>query len=114
MLRGAGGFGSFCMVLVALSLLGNLSGKYPNPFKATCLTPCIRIAATVYSLGLSVQIAVPVLYKVPRALFILLATAALIPVAIVGATRFFAALESFLGVVGYWVSFVFTCVSRSD
>lgn len=83
MLRPAGGWGAFCAVLFALSLLGNLS-------------------ATVYSLGFSIQVAIPPLIRVPRYIFILVATAVMIPVAIVGAKRFFTALESFLGVVGFW------------
>ncbi|OCH93364.1 NCS cytosine-purine permease [Obba rivulosa] len=84
-LRPSGNFGKFLTVLLALSVTAN-------------------IAPTFYSICLNVQIVVPPLVTVPRYLFSLLATAVIIPLSIVGATKFYTALTNFLGLIGYWGS----------
>ncbi|THV05199.1 cytosine-purine permease [Dendrothele bispora CBS 962.96] len=90
-----GGFGKFLVVLAAL----------------TIIAPC---ALTMYSLGLSLMNISPIFTKVPRYIYMIIATAMrvhtnyptqhTIPLAIVCATHFFTALESVLNLMGYWVA----------
>jgi len=83
MLSPVGGFGKFLMVLLSLSVMGN-------------------IAATFYSISLNFQIMFPFLVRVPRYIFSVIGTAIVIPLAIAGAHRFFDTLSNFLGIIGYW------------
>ena len=83
MLHPAGGFGRFVTVILAFSMLGNLS-------------------ATMYSITLNLQMAIPWLFRIPRVLFSIAITGIVIGVAIEAAKSFFLNLENFLGVVGYW------------
>ncbi|XXH01029.1 hypothetical protein Hte_007380 [Hypoxylon texense] len=85
MMSRAGGFGKFIVVVLSLTLLGN-------------------IAATMYSVTLNFQILIPQLVVVPRYMFSILVTAILIPVSIKAATEFFASLENFLALIGYWTA----------
>ncbi|KAF8223465.1 NCS cytosine-purine permease [Tricholoma matsutake] len=79
------GFGKFLTVLLSLSVVGN-------------------IAATLYSASLNVQIFIPPLVVVPRYVFSIVTTAILIPLAIVGAHKFYTALTNFLGLISYYGS----------
>ncbi|PGH03888.1 hypothetical protein AJ79_07246 [Helicocarpus griseus UAMH5409] len=92
MLSSAGGFGKFITVLLAFSTLGN-------------------IAATVYSITLNLQILLPVLIRVPRAIFALVFIAIIIPVSIRAAASFFVSLENFIGVIAYWSAAFFAIVT---
>ncbi|KAF2640517.1 hypothetical protein P280DRAFT_320771 [Massarina eburnea CBS 473.64] len=83
MMHPAGGFGRFVTVILAFSMLGNLS-------------------ATMYSVTLNFQMFIPWTFRVPRSIFALLITAIIIPVAIEAAKSFFVNLENFLGIIGYW------------
>jgi purine-cytosine permease-like protein len=83
MLDRAGGFGSFVVVVLALTLLGNLAG-------------------TMYSITLNFQTLVPWLVRVPRYVFSVIVTAIIIPVSIRAAVDFFDSLENFVGLIGYW------------
>lgn len=83
MLSPAGGFGKFIVVILSFSMLGNIS-------------------ATMYSITLNFQILVPWLVRVPRYLFAIVVTAIVIPVSIRAATDFFANLENFVALIGYW------------
>lgn len=83
MLTRAGGFGSFVVVVLALTLLGNLAG-------------------TMYSITLNFQTLVPWLTHVPRYVFSIVVTAIVIPVSIRAAVDFFDNLENFVGLIGYW------------
>ncbi|KAF7555281.1 hypothetical protein G7Z17_g2318 [Cylindrodendrum hubeiense] len=85
MLKPAGGFGKFVVVILSFSLLGNL-------------------AATSYSITLNFQLLIPQLIKVPRYVFAVLITIIVIPVSIRAATDFFASLENFIALIGYWAS----------
>ncbi|KAG7446742.1 uncharacterized protein BT62DRAFT_986678 [Guyanagaster necrorhizus] len=85
MLQPAGNFGKFLTVLLSLSVAGN-------------------IAPTFYSMCLNIQVFIPVLYVVPRYVFSILATAIVLPLAIVGSHRFYDTLTNFLGLIGYWAS----------
>ena len=83
MLEPAGGFGSFVVVVLALTLLGNVSG-------------------TMYAVTLNFQTLVPGLVRVPRYVFSVVVTAVIIPVAIRAAVDFFANLENLISLIGYW------------
>lgn len=80
-----GGFGKFLTVILALSVTGNVS-------------------ATLYSFGLTVQTMLPYAGRVPRFVWPILATAIFLPLAIVGAHRFYDTLSNFAAVLGYWSS----------
>ncbi|KAI0010740.1 permease for cytosine/purines, uracil, thiamine, allantoin-domain-containing protein [Xylariaceae sp. FL0662B] len=85
MLSRAGGFGKFVVVVLSLTLLGNIS-------------------ATMYSITLNFQILIPQLVVVPRYAFSIVITAILIPVSIKAAVEFFASLENFVALIGYWTA----------
>jgi purine-cytosine permease-like protein len=88
MLQPAKGFGKFLVVILALSLLGNVSG-------------------TMYAITLNFQTLMPFLIRIPRYVFSILVTAIVIPVAIEAAKDFFLNLENFVALIGYWsASFV--------
>ncbi|CUA72398.1 Purine-cytosine permease fcyB [Rhizoctonia solani] len=79
------GFGKFLTVLLALSVIANMS-------------------PTLYSFGISSQVVLPFTARLPRYVFSIAGTGILIPLAIVGSTRFEETLVDFLGLVGYWSS----------
>ncbi|KAJ9138947.1 Purine-cytosine permease fcyB [Pleurostoma richardsiae] len=83
MLRPAGGFGKFVMVLLALSVIGN-------------------IAISMYSVALNLQMLLPPLARAHRVLFIVAANAVMIPLAVRAAQEWEASLENFLALIGYW------------
>ncbi|TDZ38026.1 Purine-cytosine permease fcyB [Colletotrichum spinosum] len=83
MLAPAGGFGKFVVVVLAFTLLGNISG-------------------TMYAITLNFQTLVPWLVRVPRYVFSIIVTAIMIPVAIRAADDFFLNLENFVALIGYW------------
>jgi purine-cytosine permease-like protein len=85
MLHPAGGFGRFVTVVLAFSMLGNLS-------------------ATMYAITLNFQMALPFFFRIPRVLYAVLITAIVIGVAIPAARSFFLNLENFLGLIGYWAA----------
>lgn len=80
-----GNFGKFLTVLIALSAVSN-------------------IMTTFYSMGLSVQTALPFLTVLPRFVVPILATAVVLPVAIVGQNSFYTALTDFVSVIAYWAA----------
>ena len=83
MLHPAGGFGRFVTVILAFSMVGNLS-------------------ATMYSITLNFQMFFPLLFRIPRAVFSIVISGVVIGVAIEAAKSFFVNLENFIGVIGYW------------
>jgi purine-cytosine permease-like protein len=83
MLEPAGGFGGFVVVVLALTLLGNVAG-------------------TMYAITLNFQTLVPGLARVPRYIFSIIVTAIVIPVAIRAAVDFFENLENLVSLIGYW------------
>ncbi|KAI8214297.1 Purine-cytosine permease fcyB [Colletotrichum sp. SAR 10_76] len=83
MLTPASTFGKIVTVVLSFTLLGN-------------------IAATSYSITLNFQLLAPALKRVPRSVFALLITVIIIPVGIRAATDFFASLENFIALIGYW------------
>ncbi|GMK55769.1 hypothetical protein CspeluHIS016_0208250 [Cutaneotrichosporon spelunceum] len=84
-MAGAGGVAKFVMVLFCFSVTAN-------------------VAPTIYSCGLSGQVVLPFLVRVPRYFLAIIVTAIYLPIAIVGSTHFFTIMLNFLGVLGYWTS----------
>ncbi|CAN8102725.1 unnamed protein product [Discula destructiva] len=83
MLAPAGGFGKFVLVLLALSVIGN-------------------IAISMYSVALNLQMLLPFFARVHRFLFIVACFAVMIPCSIDAATAWEASLLNFLALIGYW------------
>ncbi|TRX98841.1 hypothetical protein FHL15_000183 [Xylaria flabelliformis] len=86
MLEPAGGFGKFVLVLLALSVIGN-------------------IGISMYPVALNLQMLVPPFTKVPRFLFTLAVTILMIPLSIAASRAWEESLENFLAVIGYWAGF---------
>ncbi|KAK1965127.1 NCS1 nucleoside transporter [Colletotrichum sublineola] len=86
MLVPAGGFGKLVLVVLALSVIGN-------------------IATSMYSVALCMQLMLPVFTKVPRIVFVIVTLGILIPMAIRAAEAWAASLQNFLGLIGYWAGF---------
>ncbi|KAK0908492.1 Purine-cytosine permease fcy21 [Friedmanniomyces endolithicus] len=80
-----GGFGKFCLVMLALSIIAN---NCPN----------------IYSVGLTVQVLGRWIQYVPRFVWTTIATAAYIAIAIPGYTHFEAVLQNFMNFIGYWLA----------
>ncbi|KAG1771940.1 permease for cytosine/purines, uracil, thiamine, allantoin-domain-containing protein [Suillus placidus] len=85
MLSPVGNFGKFLTVLLSLSVTSN-------------------IACTLYSICFNFQVMIPAMSKVPRYVFSIVGTVIALPLSIVGAHRFYAALTNFLSLIGYWAS----------
>ncbi|CAE6532953.1 unnamed protein product [Rhizoctonia solani] len=84
-MRPAGGFGKFCIVLLALS--------------------CIAASSQcMYSFCVSFQCIAPFFARIPRYIYSILAIAIAIPIAMVGAHTYYTSLISFTGVIGYWAA----------
>ncbi|TQN74800.1 Purine-cytosine permease fcyB [Colletotrichum shisoi] len=83
MLTPAGGFGKFVLVVLALSVIGN-------------------IATSMYSAALCMQQMLPIFAKAPRIVFVVVALSIMIPMAIRAAEAWADSLGNFLGLIGYW------------
>ncbi|KAF9527465.1 permease for cytosine/purines, uracil, thiamine, allantoin-domain-containing protein [Crepidotus variabilis] len=79
----AGGFGVFLLVFTALG------------------TVC-ACAPSMYTIGLSLMAASSLFAKIPRYVYTVISVAILIPLAILGAKRFYNTLVNVLGGIGYW------------
>lgn len=80
-----GGFGEFCIVILALSIIGN---NCPN----------------IYSLSFSIQILTHWAQFIPRFLWTLIGTVVYCAVAIPGYAHFESVLENFMLVIAYWLA----------
>lgn len=80
-----GNFGKFLTVLIALSAMGNMM-------------------ATLYSIGLACQTMFPPLVHLPRFVVPIVAVAIILPLAIVGQSRFYDTLTNFVSVIAYWTA----------
>lgn len=78
-----GNFGKFILALLSLTVVGNLAG-------------------TVYAVTLNFQALLPLFTHVPRVVYASITTIITIPVAVKAAESFFASLEDFTGIIGYW------------
>ncbi|KAK7038902.1 hypothetical protein VNI00_010536 [Paramarasmius palmivorus] len=80
-----GGFGKFLIVIA-------------------CLTLPAQSAVTMYSFGVSFMSISWIFMKIPRYVYSVIATAIVIPVSIVGATRFFTTFQEIINLIGYWTA----------
>lgn len=80
-----GGFGKFCVVVLALSIVGN---NCPN----------------IYSLTFSLQIMTHYAQLIPRFIWTFVGTAVYIAIAIPGYSHFESVLENFMLIIGYWLA----------
>ena len=80
-----GGFGKFCLVLLALSIVAN---NIPNN----------------YSLGLSAQVLGSWAIKIPRFIWTLVGVIVYVIAAVAGREHFATILDSFLLCMGYWIT----------
>jgi purine-cytosine permease-like protein len=83
MLTPAGGFGKFIMVLLALSVIGN-------------------IAISMYSVALNLQMLLPFFARIPRFFFTIVVFAVMIPCSVRAAEQWEESLENFLALIGYY------------
>ncbi|KAK9470907.1 permease for cytosine/purines, uracil, thiamine, allantoin-domain-containing protein [Dipodascopsis tothii] len=79
------GFGSFCLVILALSTVG---GTCPNN----------------YSFGLSIQALAGIFNKIPRIIWAIISSGLFIAVSIPAYYSFEEYMEDFMGIMGYWVT----------
>ncbi|KAF8189306.1 hypothetical protein BJ912DRAFT_377421 [Pholiota molesta] len=84
-LQPLGGFGKFLTVLLSLSVAANLVSIF-------------------YSASFNFQVFIPQLVVVPRYVFTVVTAAVVLPISIVGAHRFYAAITNFLSLIAYWCS----------
>jgi NCS1 nucleoside transporter family len=90
-----GGFGKFCLVILALSIIAN---NCPN----------------IYSVGLTVQVlGGKFTQRVPRFVWTAIGTAVYIAIAIPGYSHFEAVLENFMNFIGYWLA-IYEGIAFSD
>lgn len=80
-----GGFGKFCVIILALSIVAN---NCPN----------------IYSVSLTLMVMGRWTRHVPRFLWTIVATAVYIAIAIPGYSHFEAVLENFMHFIGYWLA----------
>jgi len=80
-----GGFGKFCLVILALSIIGN---NIPN----------------IYSVSLTLQVLGRWTQKVPRFIWVAIATGVYIAIAIPGYSHFQRILQYFMDMIGYWLA----------
>jgi len=79
------GFGKFCQVILALSIIGN---NIPN----------------IYSVALTMQVLGRWTARVPRFIWVGIATGVYIAIAIPGYSHFQEVLENFMDLIGYWLA----------
>jgi NCS1 nucleoside transporter family len=80
-----GGFGKFCLIILALSIVAN---NCPN----------------IYSVGLTMQVLGRWTQAVPRFIWTFVATCVYIAIAIPGYSQFEQVLENFMNFIGYWLA----------
>lgn len=80
-----GGFGKFCLVVLALSIIAN---NCPN----------------IYSVSLSLQVLARQTERIPRFVWPAVATAVYVAISIPGYGNFEVMLENFMLVIGYWLA----------
>lgn len=80
-----GGFGKFCLVILALSIIAN---NCPN----------------IYSVGLTLQVLSRATQRVPRFIWTFLASCVSLAIAIPGYDHFETVLENFMSLIAYWLA----------
>ncbi|KAF2138307.1 uncharacterized protein K452DRAFT_256494 [Aplosporella prunicola CBS 121167] len=89
-----GGFGKFCLIILALSIIAN---NCPN----------------IYSVSLTVQVFAHWTQYVPRFIWTLVGTGVYIAIAIAGYSHFETILENFMNFIGYWLA-IYTGIAVTD
>ncbi|KAJ5143883.1 uncharacterized protein N7515_002670 [Penicillium bovifimosum] len=89
-----GGFGKFCLVILALSIIAN---NCPN----------------IYSVSLTLQVLGRATQRVPRFIWTFLASCVSLAIAIPGYSEFEAVLENFMGLIAYWLS-IYSGIALTD
>ncbi|GKT43118.1 purine-cytosine permease fcyB [Colletotrichum spaethianum] len=80
-----GGFGQFCLVILALSIIAN---NCPN----------------IYSVSLSLQVLSKQTERVPRFVWVFVGTGVYVAISIPGYSQFEAWLENFMLIIAYWLA----------
>lgn len=80
-----GGFGKFCLVILALSIIAN---NCPN----------------IYSVSLTLQVLSRYTQRVPRFIWTFLASCVSLAIAIPGYSHFETVLENFMNLIAYWLA----------
>lgn len=80
-----GGFGKFCLVILALSIIAN---NCPN----------------IYSVGLTLQVLSRATQRVPRFIWTFLASCVSLAIGIPGYDHFETVLENFMSLIAYWLA----------
>jgi len=83
MLSPAGGFGKFVLIVLALSIVGN-------------------ITISMYSIAICLQMIIPAFANVHRFVWVVITMAIMIPMAIRSAEEWEESLINFLSLIGYW------------
>ncbi|KAJ5556257.1 hypothetical protein N7513_002098 [Penicillium frequentans] len=89
-----GGFGKFCLVILALSIIAN---NCPN----------------IYSVSLTLQVLGRWTQRVPRFVWTFLASCVSLAIAIPGYSHFQTVLENFMNFIAYWLA-IYTGISVAD
>lgn len=89
-----GGFGKFCLVVLALSIIAN---NCPN----------------IYSVSLTLQVLSRYTQRVPRFIWTFLASCASLAIAIPGYSHFETVLVNFMDVIAYWLS-IYSGIAIAD
>lgn len=89
-----GGFGKFCLVILALSIIAN---NCPN----------------IYSVSLTLQVLHERTQRVPRFIWTFLASCVSLAIAIPGYSHFEAVLENFMNLIAYWLA-IYSGITVSD
>ncbi|WVO14282.1 hypothetical protein L204_101914 [Cryptococcus depauperatus] len=84
------------------TITGNGNGASRFVMILFCLSVVANTAPTIYSAGLSGQVAIPWLVRIPRYILALVVSAIYLPIAITGSSKFYVALENFSAVLSYW------------
>ncbi|BDD58123.1 hypothetical protein MPDQ_007657 [Monascus purpureus] len=93
-LQPLGGFGKFCLVILALSIIAN---NCPN----------------IYSVALTVQAFTHYAQRVPRPFWVILASCVSLAIAIPGYSHFETVLENFMNFIAYWLA-IYSGVALAD
>ncbi|KAI9924974.1 hypothetical protein ASPWEDRAFT_45096 [Aspergillus wentii DTO 134E9] len=89
-----GGFGKFCLVILALSIIAN---NCPN----------------IYSVALTLQVLSRYSQRVPRFIWVFLGSCASIAIGIPGYSHFETILENFMNFIAYWLA-IYSGIALSD
>ncbi|KAJ5747601.1 uncharacterized protein N7511_009297 [Penicillium nucicola] len=89
-----GGFGKFCLVILALSIIAN---NCPN----------------IYSVSLTLQVLHKYTQRVPRFIWTFLASCVSLAIAIPGYSHFQTVLENFMNLIAYWLA-IYSAIAIAD